>query len=90
MRTFTLDQYKKMALIFSKMPFIEKIRTIKDNSDILTLAADYNWWGVKAKDPLIQEQLEEDECEFNLNNNEWGYEEMRDLIGLLGMEITDI
>jgi hypothetical protein len=39
------------------MKFIEKIDTIIKNKDILMLASDGNWWGVKVKDEKIQEQL---------------------------------
>ena len=70
----------------SKLP---KIKTIKENTDILTLAADGNWWGVKAKDKEIEEQLSELEENFIIEN-EWQSNEMHDLIFILGIDITDI
>lgn len=85
MRTFTLEQYKTMAERFNKMTFRDKIITIRDNSDILTLASDYNWWGVKVKDKEIQEELEESEDIFNIEN-EWHSKEMHELIDLLGID----
>lgn len=63
MRKFSLEQYTEMSDRFNKMSFYDKIKTIRDNSDILTLASDYNWWGVKVKDKEIQEQL---------SDTEWG------------------
>jgi len=89
MRVFTLEQYKIMAERFNKMSFRKKILTIQKNGDILTLASDGNWWGVKVKDNEIQEQLYDNEWQFNIVN-EWGSSEMYDLIGLLGIENTDI
>ena len=89
MRKFTLEQYKRMAIKFNKMSFREKIITIKENSDILTLASDYNWWGVKVKDKDIQEELEDTECQFNITK-EWDSNEMHELIDLLGIGNTDI
>ena len=89
MRQFTLEQYVEMAGIFNKMSFFDKIKTIKDNCDILTLASDGNWWGVKVKDKKIQEQLEELNKEFVIEN-EWGSSEMYDLINLLGIENIDL
>ena len=78
-----------MAERFNKMPFREKIVTIQKNSDILTLASDYNWWGVKVKDKDIQEQLDDIDCQFTITQ-EWGSDEMDDLISLLGIGNTDI
>jgi len=89
MRNFTLEQYKDMSERFNKLRFIDKIRLIKENSDILILASDYNWWGVKVKDKEIQEELEDLGLNFSITN-EWDYNEMSDLLGLLEMEITDI
>jgi hypothetical protein len=71
------------------MSFREKILTIQKNNDILTLASDGNWWGVKVKDDEIQEQLYDNECQFNIEN-EWGSSEMFDLVDLLGIGNTDI
>lgn len=89
MKEFTLKEYIQMAGRFNKMSFYDKIKTIKDNSDILTLASDGNWWDVKTKNKEIQEQLEELNKEFAIEN-EWGSSEMYDLINLLGMDNTDI
>lgn len=74
---------------FDKMSFIQKIKCIQANTDILTLASDHNWWGVKVKDKEIQEQLEEMDAPFTIEN-EWDSSEMHDLIFLLGIGITDI
>lgn len=89
MRKFTLDQYVRMAKKFNKMSFCDKIKTIRENSDILTLASDGNWWGVKVKDPEIQEELYSNENTFDIAN-EWGSSEMNDLVYLLGIDNTDI
>ena len=88
-RSFSLGQYKQMAERFNRMSFREKILTIQKNSDILTLASDGNWWGVKVKDTDIQEQLCENEWQFNIVN-EWGSSEMLELVDLLGIGNTDI
>ena len=89
MRSFSLEQYRQMAERFNKMSFREKIITIQKNSDILTLASDGNWWGVKVKDSEIQEQLYDNEWQFNIVN-EWGSDEMFELVDLLGIGNTDI
>ena len=88
-RSFSLEQYRQMAERFNKMSFRDKILTIQKNSDILTLASDGNWWGVKVKDNEIQEQLYDNEWQFNIVN-EWGSSEMFDLVDLLGIGNTDI
>ena len=88
MRQFTLEQYVEMAGRFNKMSFYDKIKTIKDNSDILTLASDGNWWGVKIKDKEIWVEFEDD-YDFQIEN-EWGSSEMYDLINLLEIDNTDI
>lgn len=89
MRTFTLEEYKGMAERFNKMSFANKIKTIQRNSDILILASDHNWWGVKVKDKEIQEELYDNGWQFNIVN-EWDSDEMHTLIHLLGLEVTDI
>jgi len=89
MRQFTLEQYKRMSAKFNKMAFKEKIQTIIDNKDILTLASDHNWWGVKAKDNDIQEQLFDSETQFNIEN-EWDADEIMVLVDLLGIDNVDI
>jgi len=89
MRIFTLEQYQRMAIKFNKMNFRDKIKTIIDNKDILTLASDHNWWGVKVKDEKIQDQLFDTETGFNIEN-EWQASEMMDLIYLLDIDNTDI
>ena len=89
MRQFTLQQYQAMSKKFNQMNFADKIKTIKDNTDILTLASDGNWWGVKVKDTDIQETLYDNEEHFNIEN-EWGSREMCDLVSLLGIDNTDI
>ena len=61
----------------------------QDNTDILTLASDGNWWGVKVKNNEIEEKLYELGENFNIEN-EWGYREMADLINFLGIDNTDI
>lgn len=78
-----------MAKRFNAMSFSAKIMTIKRNRDILTLASDHNWWGVKVKDKAIQEQLEDTESEFQIEK-EWDSKEMHILVFLLGIDITDI
>ncbi len=89
MRKFTLEQYQQMAIRFNKKNFQEKIEIIIANKDILTLASDYNWWGVKVKNKEIQEQLIGTETGFEIEN-EWGSHEMGDLVDLLGIDNTDI
>jgi len=84
-RKFTLEQYVEMAKRFNQMSFYDKIKTIRDNSDILTLASDGNWWGVKVKDNYMQEILSDKEIIFNIEN-EWGSKEIHILIELLGIE----
>ena len=88
-RSFSLEQYRQMAERFNKMSFRDKILAIQKNSDILTLASDGNWWGVKVKDTEIQEQLYDNEWQFNIVN-EWGSNEMFELVDLLGIGNTDI
>lgn len=89
MRTFTVEQYRKMSESFNKMNFRQKIETIIKNKDILTLASDGNWWGVKVKDEVAQEWLEDSEYTF-LIENEWMDSEIRTLVDLLGIDNTDI
>ena len=89
MRQFTLEQYRQMAKRFNQMSFYDKIKTIRDNADILTLASDGNWWAVKVKDKNIQEELFDNEWQFNIEN-EWGSSEMDDLVSLLGIDNIDI
>jgi hypothetical protein len=88
MRKFSLEQYIEMAGRFNKMSFYNKIKTIKENSDILTLASDHNWWGVKIKDKGIWEEFNE-EYEFQIEK-EWDASEMCDLVSLLGIDNMDI
>lgn len=71
------------------MSFYDKIKTIRDNTDILTLACDGNWWGVKVKDNYVQQCLVDSQEEFNIEN-EWQSSEMMDLVSLLGIDNTDI
>jgi|GEM_PF-2601756 len=89
MRRFTIDQYREMVEKFNRMTFIRKIEILRDNSDILTLASDGNWWGVKVKDKNIQEELSDND-EIFVIENEWGSSEMYDLISILGIGNTDI
>lgn len=89
MKTYTLQQYIEMAERFNKLSFSNKIKTVRDNEDILTLASDGNWWGVKVKDREIQEQLHDQEVGFVVTN-EWGSSEMHNLINLLGIDVIDI
>jgi len=88
MRKFTLHQYIDMAGRFNQMSFYNKIKTIKENSDILTLASDHNYWGIKIKDTEIWEEFNE-EHEFQIER-EWDASEICDLISLLGIDNTDI
>ena len=88
MRIFTLEQYIEMSRRFNKMSFYNKIKTIRDNSDILTLASDHNYWGVRIKDKAIWELFEE-ENQFQIER-EWDSSEMYDLISLIGIDNTDI
>ena len=89
MSKYTLEEYVSKAERFSKMSFANKIKTVRENTDILILGADGNWWGVKVKDKEIQEQLEDNDNIFRIEN-EWGSSEMYDLVDLLGIGITDI
>ena len=89
MSKYTIEQYRKMSKKFNKMSFEDKIKTIRDNSDILTLASDYNWWGVKVKDKEIQEELFDNDDQFIIDN-EWDHNQIYVLISLLGIDNTDI
>ena len=89
MRSFTFEQYKKMAERFNKKSFREKIVVIQQNSDILTLASDYNFWGVKVKDKDIQERLNYENCKFTIRQ-EWGSTEIFELIDLLNIGNMDL
>jgi hypothetical protein len=89
MRNLSLEQYKTMASRFNKMSFSEKIKTIRNNIDILHLGSDYNWWVVKVRDVEIQQELEECDEIFDIKN-EWDSNEMHDLIALIGIDVTDV
>lgn len=89
MKKYTIEQYRQMAKKFNQMSFYDKIKTIRENKEILTLASDGNWWGVKVKDNDIQEELFDNEEQFNIEN-EWQSSEMMDLVSLLGIDNTDI
>lgn len=89
MRKYTLEQYKRMVKRFNQMSFRDKIITIQNNRDILTLASDGNWWGVKTKDKEMQEQLEDEDFLFEIEM-QWGSSEMCILVSLLGIDNTDI
>ena len=84
---YTLEQYQEMVERFNKMTFYQKIKTIRDNPSILTLASDGNWWTVKVKDEDIQEALCDNGFEIE---NEWGSSEICDLVALLGIGNVDI
>jgi len=88
MKKYTLEQYQKMAKKFNKMSFLDKLKVLKDNKEILTLGSDHNFWVVKVLDEEIQDDLYETESGFHIEN-EWGSREMHDLIGLLGVNVTD-
>ncbi len=89
MEKYTIEQYRQMAKKFNQMSFYDKIKTIRENKEILTLASDGNWWCVKVKDEEIQEELFDNEEEFYIKN-EWQSSEMMDLVSLLGIDNTDI
>lgn len=89
MRKYSLQQYQDMAKRFNQKSFTEKIETIKENSDILTLASDGNWWVVKVKEKAIQDDLYDTDTGFVIVN-EWGSSEMDSLVSLLGLSNTDI
>ena len=86
-RKFSFDQYKKMSIRFNKMTFADRVKTIQENSDLFTLAADGNWWGVKIKDKEIEELFDENDLQFEIER-EWSSREMYGLIFLLEMELT--
>ena len=88
MREFTLKHYVRMSEIFNRMSFYDKINIVKNNSDIITLASDGNYWGIKIKNKEIWEQFKED-YDFKIER-EWNSSEIHDLISLLGMDNTDI
>jgi hypothetical protein len=89
MRKFTLDQYKRMSDKFNTLSFKQKIKVLIENRDILMLANDYNWWGVRLIDEEMQNLLEENDIVFSIHN-EWDHEEMEDLISLLGIQLTHL
>ena len=86
---YTIEQYRQLSKRFNEMSFRDKIKAIRENPDILTLASDGNWWGVKMKDEDIQVRLVELEEEFEIKQ-EWGAEEMDELVNLLGIDNIDI
>ena len=88
-REISLEEYKKWSKEFNQLSFEDKIKTIKENSDLLFLACDYNWWFVKVKDKQIQEQLEDSEQNFYIGN-EWSWEQMIHLLNLLGIPVKGI
>ena len=88
MRSFSLEQYKRMADKFNKMSFRNKIIALQENSDILTLGSDHNCWVVKVKNEDIQESLYESETNFQIKS-EWDCHEICELANLLGLENTD-
>lgn len=91
MKKYTLEQYKKMVKSFNSKSFINQIKTLRENKDILILASDHNFWGVKVLDEEMQEKLyDTGDVFFCLQETEWGSNEMHDLIGLLGINVTDI
>lgn len=89
MKNYTYEDYEKMSDDFNVKTFSQKIQFISNNKNILTLAADGNWWGVKVKDEDIQERLYDNDKEFRIEN-EWQSEQMYELVYLLGIGITDI
>jgi len=84
----TLQNYQDAAKKFNKLSFKNKIQTLMNHKDALIIGADGNWWNVQVIDKEIQEILSETETGFHIEN-EWGSHEMIDLIGLLGLSITD-
>lgn len=89
MRKFSLEKYKKMSESFNKKSFYDKIKILSENTDILKLCSDYNWWVVKVIDKEIQEQLEDLDICFQIDN-EWNYSQMFDLVSLLNIKQDDI
>ena len=89
MKKYNFEQYVAETIKFNKLSFIDKIRFIQNNNDVLTLASDGNWWGVKVKDEVIQEELYDNDTTFNITN-EWDSNEINDLVYLLGIDNTDI
>lgn len=89
MRSFSLEQYQRMAKKFNAMSFKDQIKTIRDNNDILKLGSDHNFWVVFIKDEVIQREFQESDWNF-LIEPEWGSREMCDLIDLLGIDNGDI
>ena len=88
MREYTLEDYREFAKHFNSQSFINKIKILKDNSDILQLGSDYNWYNIQVKDKDIQEELHDTETGFHIKN-EWGYREVLELLNLLDISITD-
>jgi len=89
MKKYTIEDYRQMAKKFNEMSFYDKIKTIRDNQEILTLASDGNWWTVKVKDQEIQEELYEAEEGFRIES-EWGSSEIFQLVSLLCIDNTEI
>lgn len=85
---YTLEQYIEMSKKFNKKTFVEKIKTLIENPNLLILGCDHNWWVVKVIDKEIQEELEQIDEVFQIEN-EWGSNEMDDLVFLLGLKTTD-
>ena len=88
-RKYTLQQYRKMAIKFNSLNFEDKLKVLKDNPDILTLANDGNWWGVLVIDEEIQEELFENDEQFDIEN-EWQASEMESMVCLLGISLTGL
>jgi len=86
---FTKEQYIEMSIRFNKFNFSDKIRTLKSNKEIFYLRGDGNWFGVKLKDKEMQEILDNEEITFNISN-EWGADEIYNLLDILEINVTDI
>lgn len=87
-KTYSLKQWELMIDKFNKMPFIEQIKTVKENSDLFKLGNDGNWWNVRFKNEEIHEHFDDIDKPLCIEN-EWGSSETRDLIRLLGIKIFD-
>ncbi len=77
-----------MTLKFNKLLFIDKIRVLKEQSELIRLASDGNYWRVKVLDSEIADKLEYENINFEIEQ-EWGASEICDLVYLLGIKNDD-
>lgn len=89
MRKLSFDEYRLMSIEFNRLTFANKISYLIENRDVLQFLSDCNWWTVHVKDEEMDNLLSEYDITFDIEND-WGSSEMCDLVGLLGIDISDL